>query len=124
MSRLPLVSVAALLAIAACAGEPARTGRSGVEGQILLGPRCPVERPGSPCPDLGAQGEVRARRGSGEQVAAQATGPDGRFRLALAPGSYVLEATARGAMSCSPENVRVPESGYAGVTIRCDTGIR
>jgi hypothetical protein len=53
------------------------------------------------------------------------SGPDGRFRVALAPGQYVLVAEVAGnAMSAKPTDVTVAAGEFARVTVLLDTGIR
>jgi hypothetical protein len=111
----------------------ATAGESGIEGIVLAGPTCPVERADSPCPDR----PVSLRIGvfpvrSGINTPPQLTftsGEDGRFRVAVPPGMYVLE-TACGPQSCTPlpqlkpAAVAVQAGRYTDVTLSADTGIR
>jgi hypothetical protein len=117
--------VAAVLGIAGCGDdEPAVT--TGISGRVLLGPQCPVEVAGEPCDDeptahVTVTVSRRAAAGSAP-VATTSTDADGRFRVSVAPGDYVV--TAEAGMSCDDVAVRVPDGGYARIAVACDTGIR
>lgn len=113
---------------------PAPAGASGVEGIVLVGPTCPVERIDSPCPDRPAAVTLAAYVGApaGGQIAGTAaSGADGRFRLALPPGTYTLQrapcpATGRGCtfprIIALPVTVRI--GAFTAVVVHGDTGIR
>jgi hypothetical protein len=128
---LPALALAVSL-LAGCGDQgqgPARD-RSGVVGRVHLGPQCPVEIEGEPCPDEPAAGSTVtvAKRlpgesnAAGEVVARTTTDADGRYRLAVPPGSYVVTADA--GMSCELMDARVAIGVYSKVDISCDTGIR
>ena len=130
-SRLVGVAVAAL-ALAAC-GADSPTGRSitsGVTGRVDLGPQCPVEIVDQPCEEEPAAGVVVTvsrpipdeASVAGELVARGTTGADGRFRIAVEPGDYVV--TAEAGMSCELMDAHVARETFVHVTIPCDTGIR
>ncbi len=113
---------------------PVPAGASGVEGIVLVGPTCPVERIDSPCPDRPAAVTLAAYVGApaGGQIAGTAaSGADGRFRLALPPGTYTLQrapcpATGRGCtfprIIALPVTVRI--GAFTAVVVHGDTGIR
>ena len=118
--------------LAGCGEQRAETtpDRSGVAGLVHLGPQCPVETQDHPCPDEPAAGsKVTVAKqlpgeayAAGEVVARTTTDADGRFRVAVAPGEYVVTADA--GMSCELMDVRVHAGAYSRVDIPCDTGIR
>lgn len=118
--------------LAGCGDQgPAPTGdRSGVAGQVHLGPQCPVETERDPCEDEPAAGSTVTvakqlpgdSYAAGEVVASIETEADGSYSVAVAPGSYVVTADA--GMSCELMDVRVTADAYANVDIPCDTGIR
>jgi hypothetical protein len=130
-----VLSLALALAVSVLAGcgeqDPEATdSQSGVAGRVHLGPQCPVETEGEPCPDEPAAGSrvTVARQlpgesyAAGEVVASTTTGADGTFRVAVAPGEYVV--TAEAGMSCELMDARVTAGAYATLDIPCDTGIR
>src|SRR5262250_2554940 len=78
-------------ATAARVGESLNTSESGIEGQVSIGPMCPVERPDRPCPDkpFEASIEIQNQDAQGDHLTVR-SGKDGRFRVKLAPGKYKL----------------------------------
>ena len=61
---------------------------------------------------------------SGDEFTVE-TGADGRFRLLLAPGTYVLSIRAGSSPpSAKPQTVLVEPGSFADVVISVDTGIR
>ncbi|MBI4769818.1 MAG: carboxypeptidase regulatory-like domain-containing protein [Chloroflexi bacterium] len=98
---------------------------SGIEGQILIGPACPVVQIGSPCPDQPFQATVNVLSTAGAQVLQFQSDARGRFRVALPPGSYVLRPESPGGPTRAPEQtVTVQPGAFAQVTITYDSGIR
>lgn len=116
-----------LALMAACARTPAAPD-SGVEGIVLLGPQCPVVREGTPCPDEPFAVDIEVMRaGSTNVIATTRSGDDGRFRIALGPGDYVLDPVEIGDRPFprgGPVEVTVRADEFAEVTITLDTGIR
>lgn len=125
---LTLGTAAVILVVTGCGvHQPSTPTSSGVTGLVHLGPTCPVERPGEDCRDRPAVGvSVRVARvtaGSpGATVASGTTGNDGRFSIDVAPGTYVVTATA--GLSCQNVEVKVETAQYAELDVPCDTGIR
>lgn len=109
-------------------------GASGIEGQVLLGPTCPVERPDSPCPPrpgVNIAVQIYAGAESGMYVANVVTDDHGRLRVGLPPGSYTLDGPCSGPMKCVvayprlvSTTVTVNPGTYTEVTVYGDTGIR
>jgi len=111
------------------------TGDSGIEGVVLAGPTCPVERIDSPCPDRPVSIPIAVyyfRAAQASPLAVVVSDDAGRFRVALPPGRYVLAGApcAPGA-GCAPlprlgasPPVDVRPGGYTEVTLTADTGIR
>ena len=132
MRGLWAVTLAAgILVLAGCGDEPpAAKTQSGVTGLVHVGPQCPVESARKPCEDQPAAnvtvtvsdqipGDSYA---AGEVVARATTNADGRYRIVIAPGDYVVTADA--GMSCELMDARVTNGPFAEVDIPCDTGIR
>src|SRR6266511_200199 len=93
-----------LLVLAACQDEsdmPATTpappftatakATSGIEGQVLLGPTCPVEREGMPCEEPYEATIVVWDAGRTQRVLIFDSDDDGRFHVTLPPGEYYIE---------------------------------
>lgn len=113
--------IAAALLLSACGSLAAPT--SGIRGTILAGPACPgPARVGSPCPDRPVAMTVEVVQGSAV-VATFASGADGRFSVALAPGSYILRSKA-GLPALRSGTITVPPGGYIEVALQADTGMR
>jgi hypothetical protein len=129
MRRLPLVVLLVLLLLTACAsdGGDEAASSSGVRGQVLLGPTCPVVQEGSPCPNEPVGGvEVRALT-DGEAIAQTTSDENGRFELELPPGRYTLEAVVGPdgpGMFSKPVAVTVTAGVFVEVAVPVDSGIR
>lgn len=126
MRRIP---IALLLVLAACAGDGGGSAAdSGVEGIVLAGPQCPVNIEGTPCPDQPIDVEILVTdTSSGEQVTTVRSGEDGRFRIPLEPGTYLLRPVPDGYARPpvgAPKTVTVRAGEFAEVTLEVDTGIR
>ncbi|MGH2683228.1 MAG: carboxypeptidase-like regulatory domain-containing protein [Actinomycetota bacterium] len=116
--------VVAILILASCA-RAGGAADSGIEGRVLLGPQCPVVSEESPCPDKPVVAEVVAIRLEDREEFSARSGSDGRFRLALGPGTYEVQAlVTAGAMFAKPVNVTVPPGEFVRVDVLLDTGIR
>jgi len=127
-----LTIVLSMSCLAGCGDQGSRTtdNQSGIAGWVHLGPQCPVETEGDPCEDEPAAGSrvtvAKQVPGDsyalGEVVARTTTDADGSYRVAVAPGEYVVTADA--GMSCELMDARVAAGNYTTVEIPCDTGIR
>jgi hypothetical protein len=109
-------------------GWPPAAARSGIAGRVVIGSVCPSVQEGQSCPDEPFAATIVVReREDGREVLTLQTGPDGRFRADLAPGTYVLVPVAPnpGAPpNAEPQVVTVEPGRYTRVTIRYDSGIR
>lgn len=124
--------MAAALVVAGCGTAPA----SGVAGTVMAGPMCAgPERQGHPCPDRAVAVHLEALRfppgftgvptpQRARVVARFASTANGRFRVALPPGVYLLYGDRRltGYMSCQAR-VTVAPNAWAHATVACDTGL-
>ncbi len=110
-------------------GRSPKTSDGGVEGEVSIGPMCPVVRADRPCPDkpFEASIEIQNQDDQGGHLTVR-SGEDGRFRVELAPGKYKLTPISPnpGAPPHAPppQSVTVESGKYAHVTIRYDSGIR
>lgn len=123
----PAVALLAAV-VAACDGGSSLLGPGapqGVEGQVLLGPLCPVQMEGDPCPDRPYQAWIRVLAGDGGRLTRVRSGEDGQFRVGLEPGRYTLQPESGDPLPRAAEQAVVVTAGrYEEVTIRFDTGIR
>ena len=88
MRRLPVLL---LLAAVACGNGSAGDSGSGIEGRVTIGPQCPVEQMGSPCPDAPYEALITVTR-DGDTVEQTQSRADGTFRIPLPPGTYSVVA--------------------------------
>jgi hypothetical protein len=97
-------------------------------GQVLIGPVCPVVRPGDQCADQPYQGNLSIRTPSGDQEITQvAADPQGSFAVDLAPGTYQIVPLSppghilpRGI----PQTVNVECGLTTTIEVHYDSGIR
>ena len=98
---------------------------SGIDGLVTIGPTCPVQRIESPCPDRSFAADIIVVDSAGRRVASVSSGADGRFRIALPPGSYTLSPQHKATPPSAREQVVTVVAGsFAVVQIVYDTGIR
>ena len=123
---LILTTVAALWLT--CRGQQAPTLTSGIEGQVLIEPTCPVLREGTPCPDQPYQATIAVWNAERtEKVRTFTTDEDGRFRAPLAPGEYYIDPQPPnpGAPPTPiTQTVTIPPDRFVQITIEYDSGIR
>ena len=123
MKRFALVLVA--VAVASCGGNGSGDGTSGIRGQALAGPQCPVEVQGSPCPPVPYEGTVVASDVDGGAEYTVETDADGRFELPLEPGTYEISIVSDSSPPfAKPQSVTVEPRSFAEVMVSVDTGIR
>lgn len=122
MLRL-LQIVCAACALAVAPGAPAQVS-SGLHGVVTRGPTTPVCFVGVPCTEPAAGVWLTFTR-PGAPARRARTGPDGRYRIRLAPGAYSVRTSAApfGRIP-KPARVRVPRGRFARVDLSIDTGIR
>jgi len=102
---------------------------SGIEGQVLLGPMCPVVQVGTPCSDQPFQATIvfwNAERT--KRIRTFTSDEQGRFRVPLAPGDYYVDPQPAEPdhpfPAPIPQTVTVPPDHFAQITVQYDTGIR
>ena len=124
---LPPVLACALI-LTACASEAPKSGPdSGIRGTVLLGPRCPVVRQDSPCPDTPWVGTVSVSRSGDGQVSTVQTSAQGTYAVALDPGAYNVVPVLPGSGGppfAGPVTVVVHAHEYTKADLTVDTGIR
>lgn len=127
LSLRPWYLIAILFTVAACGpGDLLGPGApQGIQGMVLLGPQCPVQSQENPCPDLPYRAWINVRNRAGGLVSRIRSGEDGRFRIGLRPGLYVIDPESGNPFPVASDlDVEVDDGVYAEVTISFDTGIR
>lgn len=125
----PAFIVLGIAALVGCHGSSSillgPDAAQGIDGQVLLGPMCPVQQAGDSCPDQPYQAWITVLTDKGGSVTRVRSGTDGRFRVGLAPGTYVLHPESGDPLPrASDQSVGVTAGRYAEVTVSFDTGIR
>jgi hypothetical protein len=121
-----LVGLIVLAVLAAACGSQAGAGApaSVISGTVAAGPILPVTQPGVPNTRPVPGATVEAVRGT-EVVAVTRTDGDGRYRLTLQPGAYLIVAKSGRYLSRQQSH---PATIAAGKTLTVnfvlDTGIR
>jgi hypothetical protein len=127
VGRLTALAVT-VCALAACGAGAAAPQDSGIVGRVLIGPTCPVVQVGQDCADRPFRAAIRIHKaGQSNVVAVAHSGKEGRFRVALAPGRYVLvpvQPNGGAPPRAGPVAVRVRAHAWTKVKITYDSGIR
>ena len=113
-----------VLLLAACLQTPQPLD-SGIEGIVTIGPMCPVMQEDVPCPDQPYQAALTVLTTSGEEVIQFQTDEQGRFRVDLAPGDYVLHPESPNGLPFAADMpFTVNEHKFTQLEISYDSGIR
>ena len=122
--KLQFITGVLILLLATCSSEPAST-TSGVEGQVFIGPVCPVVQEGQECADRLYQATLIVNNSNGREIVKVQTDEQGRFKIPLEPGEYILHPESPNVMPYAAEQVFVVEAGkFTQVNITYDSGIR
>jgi len=106
--------------------QSATAAETGIEGNVLLGPTCPVQRVDSPCPDRPYVATIDVVDAtSGATAATVTSGDDGRFRVLVPAGTYRLVPRNTGTLPHGTEvSVTVVEGLLSEAQVNYDSGIR
>lgn len=98
---------------------------SGIEGQALIGPMCPVVQVGTECPDQPYQAALTVNSLGGEKIVQFQTDEQGRFHITLPPGEYILHPELSGRYPfASEQNITVSAGQFTQIIVTYDSGIR
>jgi hypothetical protein len=112
------------LGAAALAATAGGTIRSGLYGTVTRGPTRPVCEVDQPCEAPAADVTLVFYR-EGRRIARVRTNDQGKYRITLRPGRYLVRTTAPSIRRIiDPPLVTVPRGRYARVNFSIDTGIR
>ena len=122
--KLQFITGVLILLLATCSAQPASVN-SGVEGQVFIGPVCPVVQVGQECPDQPYQATLTVNNPNGREIAKVQTDAEGRFKIPLEPGGYILHPESPNVMPYAGEQTFVVEAGmFTQVIVNYDSGIR
>jgi hypothetical protein len=114
-----------ILVLATCSIYSPTPRGSGLEGQVLLGPMCPVVQVGQECPDQPYQATLTVKSLDGLQITQFETDAQGRFQVSLVPGQYILHPESPDGLPFAGDQSFSVETGrYTQITVRYDSGIR
>jgi hypothetical protein len=114
-----------ILVLATCSIYSPTPRGSGIEGQVLLGPMCPVVQEGQACPHQPYQATLTVFSPNGLQIAQFQSDEQGRFRVALVPGEYILHPESPDGVAFASDQTFMVETGrYTQIIIHYDSGIR
>lgn len=114
-----------ILVLATCSLYNPTPRGSGIEGQVLIGPTCPVVQQNQECPDQPYQATLTIRSRTGVQIMQFQTDPEGRFKVPLAPGEYILHPESPDGIPFASDQTFLVETGqYTQLSINYDSGIR
>ena len=114
-----------ILVLATCSLYSPTPRGSGIEGQVLLGPMCPVVQQGQECPDQPYQATLTVKSLDGVQITQFQTDEQGRFQVPLVPGQYILHPESPNGLPFAVDQSFVVETGkFTQLTVNYDSGIR
>jgi hypothetical protein len=112
------------LLLAACLQSP-QPSDGGIEGTVTVGPMCPVMQEDVPCPDQPYQATLTVLTRSGKKVTQFQTDENGRFRVNLSAGDYVLHPESPNSLPFAADiPFTVNEHKFTQLEISYDSGIR
>lgn len=119
---------------AACPDEKPTTQpapkNTGISGNVLLGPMCPVMQipPDPQCNDRSYETRLAVTTSDGAHVIKEFNSDaHGNFTVNLAPGAYTIRTAAAANIlpyCASNDTIYVSTGTFTSTTVYCDTGIR
>jgi hypothetical protein len=114
-----------VLFLTSCASSATPPSDSGIEGQVLIGPTCPVVREGEECQDQPYQATLTVNNPTGERIVQIQTEEDGRFKIPLQPGEYILHPESPNVLPFAGDQRVLVETGkFTQIIVNFDSGIR
>ncbi len=122
--KIKFIMGSLILVLSTCSTQ-AKAKDSGIEGQVFIGLMCPVVQVGQECPDQPYQAALTVNSPEGERIVQIQTDEEGRFRIPLEPGEYILHPESPNTLPFAKEqNVIVEEGKFTQVIVNYDSGIR
>ena len=123
--KLQFIAGILILLLATCSMQQPKPANSGVEGQVFIGPVCPVVQEGQECPDQPYQAVLTVNSPDGRKIVQVQTGEDGRFKIPLEPGEYILHPESPNVMPYASEQTFTVEADkFTQIVVNYDSGIR
>ncbi|MFA5872715.1 MAG: hypothetical protein WC832_02000 [Anaerolineales bacterium] len=120
-----LLFILSVAMLSACTSTLTPAEDTGVEGQVLLGPMCPVVRLDQPCPDQPYQSTLTVLNPTGKMIAQVQADVKGLYRLALLPGDYIIHPESPNVMPHAQDQLFSVLAGqFTKLDIVYDSGIR
>lgn len=114
-----------MIFLAGCGPSSTAALTSGVEGQVTIGPTCPVEQLNDPCPDKPFQATLAVLDTHGKKVMQFQTDASGYYHMALTPGNYLMHPESPGVMPHASEQPFIVQADqFTTLDIVYDSGIR
>lgn len=114
-----------IILLATCSAQQPTAADSGVEGQVFIGPMCPVVQVGQECPDQPYQATLTVNSLGGQRITQVQTDEQGRFKIPLEPGEYILHPESPNVMPFAAEVTFTVKPGiFTQLTVNYDSGIR
>ena len=124
LMKLKFIIGVLILVLTACSAR-SQTINSGIEGQVLVGPVCPMVQVGQECPDQPYQAILTVNSLEGERIVQIQTDEEGKFRIPLEPGDYILHPESPNTLPFAKEQtLSVEEGKFTEVIVNYDSGIR
>ena len=125
MNKIKTIIIILSLVLTACSVIAPTPIDSGIEGQVFIGPICPVVQSGQECPDQPYQAHLTVTTTGGKRVVQIQTNKNGYFKIPLAAGKYILHPESPNVMPFAGEQNMIVEDGkFTQVVVNYDSGIR
>lgn len=123
IKRLFFLSI--LIFLAGCTTFSPTAVDSGIEGQVRIGPTCPVVRVGMDCADKPFQADFIVQNKNGREILRFSSDAQGLFKVPLDPGDYNLHPVLTGVMPHAADQPFSVISGqFTHLDVQFDSGIR
>jgi hypothetical protein len=123
--RIQFIAGILIILLATCSIQESAPADSGVEGQVFMGPMCAVVQVGQACPDQPYQATLTINSSDGKRITQVQTDQQGRFKIPLKPGLYILHPESPNVMPFAAEqSFNVEAARFTQLTVSYDSGIR
>jgi len=127
MNKEFLFALSILLTLACGLFATPTPTNSGITGQVLIGPMCPVMIEGQECPDQPYQAILTVKDLDSREVVQFQTDEQGNFTIPLAPGEYILHPETQDDAPlpiAEEQRFTVLPGEYTRLILQYDSGIR